>query len=359
MSVRREIGRRVVSEKVLGSSNPVARWGRQTKSTCWDSIGGFFIGILLFFATFYLPYTAAHTEKDSKDVSKLDVISVEQAASFTGKALVQGTIMPQQQLTVPLAKDATNVLAFEYILEHWETWTETHDETHTETRNGKDIEVTEQVTEDVSGWKVKKDDTQWAVVKVGQITIDHERCKLDLPWETAYSNEYSNKSSTGEDKYRETVKIIRGGVQVLLAAELASGQVAAEPDFNRVYPGTKDQLVATMNSEEETSRWGFIIASVILWTISFNLMIGPAFFLFNIFPVKEIGCAIRGIYTFFSLLMACFLTWITYVMIRYWWLIAVLLVGIAVVLIVLASRNRKRAAPDLEAPGSEPTEPTQ
>ena len=354
MTNRRVVRRRVVSEKMLGSANPVARWGRSSKSTCWDSIGGFFLGILLFFVTFALPYCAAKTEKDSKDVAMLDVITTAQAASHSGKALVQGVITPQQQLTVPLIKDASNVLAFDYTLEHWETWTETHEETHTETRNGQDVEVTEEVTEEVSGWKVKKQDTQWAVVRLGDINIDPQRCKIDLPWESAYSNEYTR----GADKYKETVKIIRGGIDVLLAAELANGQVIAKPDFNRIYAGTKEEFVSQMNREEEASRWGFIIASIVLWTIAFNLIIGPAFILFNILPIKEIGCAIRGIYTFVSLIIACLLTWITYVAIKYWWLIAILMVVLAVAIIVMASRNRKKPDLDLDAPEPDPADPT-
>ena len=47
-SKRREISRRVVSRKVVGSANPIARWGRGSKSTCMDSLGGFFVGLLLF-----------------------------------------------------------------------------------------------------------------------------------------------------------------------------------------------------------------------------------------------------------------------------------------------------------------------
>jgi hypothetical protein len=354
MPVHREISRHVVSEKVLGSANPVARWGRNAKSSCWDSIGGFFFGVLLFFATFALPYYAAKTEKDSKDVAKLEVITVEQAASFSGKTLVQGVIAPQQPLVIPLVKDATNVLAYDYTLEHWETWTETHDETHTEVQNGKDVEVTEQVSEEVSDWVVKKQDTQWAVVKLGGVNIDPKSCDMGLPWDTAYSNEYTR----GVDKYKETVKIVRGGMQVLLAAELANGQVAAQPDFYRVYTGGKDQLVAQMDKEEETSRSSLIIASVILWTIAFNLMIGPAFFLLNIFPIKEIGCAIRGLYTFLALIISCTMTWITYMAVRYWWVIVIVLVGLAIGMVVLASRNRQRAKPDLEAPEPPPTEPT-
>ena len=351
---RREISRRVVDQRVLGSANPVARWGRKSKSTCWDSIGGFIVGILLFFGGFALPYFAAKTEKDSKDVSQLDVITVEQAASFTGKALVQGEIKPKQKLTVPLVTGDPVVLAYEYKLEHWETWTETHEETHTETRNGQDVEVTEEVTEEVSDWVVQKEDTQWAEVLLGSIAIDHNKCKIGIPWTSAYGSEYTK----GADKYKETVNIIKGGMQVLLAAELENGQVVAQPDFYRVFVGNKEELVAKMNTEEETSRWLLIVGSIVLWTIAFNLMIGPAFLLFNILPIKEIGCAVRAVFTFVALIIACLMTWITYVAVKYWWLIAIVLVALAVMVVVGATRNRKQAKLDLDAPDPPPDAPT-
>lgn len=351
---RKVVNRRVVSERVIGSANPVARWGRQSKSTCWDSIGGFFVGILIFFGAFALPYFAAKTEKDSKDVSKLEVITIEQAAAYSGKALVQGVITPESQLTVPLVKDSKDILAFKYTLEHWETWTETHEETHTETRNGQDIEVTEQVSEEVSDWVVKKEDKKWAAVKLGSININPDKCNIDIPWTTAYGNEYTK----GVDKYKETVQVVKGGMQVLLAAELEGGQVAAQPDFYRVYPGSKEELVSKMNTEEETSRWFLIIASIVAWTIAFNLMIGPAFLLLNILPIKEIGCAVRALFTFAAFLIACLMTWITYVAVRYWWLIAIIIVAIAVAVIAGAVKSKKQAKLDLDAPEPPPAEPT-
>ena len=345
MSKRKEIGRRVVGERVLGSSNVAARWGRGAKSTCWDSIGGFFVGILLFFITFSLPFCAARTEKDSKDIAQLDVITAQEAASFTGKTLVRGKLAPAEQLDVPMVTVDAPVLAYQYTMEKWETWTETKTETRTVTRDGQDVEITEEVTEEVSDWKVQNEDERWSKLSLDGMHIDPENARIDLEWENVFNDEYTD-AATGE-KFRENVEVIKGGMTVLWAAELENGRLAAKPDFNRVTPKTKQELVAQMHGEEEGQRWMLIIASVILWTIAFNLLIGPAFFLLNIIPVKQIGAAVRGIYTVVSLVMAVILTWVTYVAVRYWWLILLLLIALAVVIVVLANR-RRQAEPDLD-----------
>ena len=109
----------------------------------------------------------------------------------------------------------------------------------------------------------------------------------------------------------------------------------------------KDELVGAMNSEEESSRWMKIIFSVILWTIAFNLMLGPAMLMFNLFPVKQVGGCARGIVTVFAFIAACFTTWITYVLTRFWWVVVLLIVALAVFMIVRAMTPGK-AEPDMD-----------
>lgn len=336
--VVREVSRRVVSERVLGSANPVARWGRESKSTCLGSFGGFVIGAVLFFAGFALPYYAARTEKDSRDVSKLTPVSVEQAAGISGKALLTGILQSDNSLRVPKGT-ASNILAYKYTVEDLVVRPETRQETKTVVRNGQDVEVTEEVTEMVEKWETTLDDEQWQPLCLGALEIDHSRA--DLPWETVFSE------LRADQKHREQVKVVKGGVQVLLACEMQNGAIVAKPDFYILTTKNKDELVAQMNTAEETGRWGLIIASVILWTISFNLLLGPLMILINIIPVKAVGGVVRGAVTFVSLLIASLMTWIVYVAVRYWWVIALLLAALGIWLVVALNRNRQ-AHPQLE-----------
>jgi hypothetical protein len=343
--VVREVSRRVVSEKVLGSANPVARWGRESKGTCLDSMAGFVFGILLFFAAFALPYYAARTEKDSKDVSKLTPVSVDQAASISGMALLQGVLASDGSLRVPKG-NASGILAYKYLVEDLVTRPEKRTETHTEVQNGKDVEVTEEVTEMVEKWETARSEEQWQPLRLGPLEIDRSRAKIDLPWTTVVNE------MRADQKHRESVEVVKGGIPVLLACELANGAIVDEPDFYILTSQSKEQLVAQMNTAEETNRWGLIIASVVLWTISFNLLIGPLMILINIIPIKAVGAAVRGVITFVSLIIASLMTWIVYVAVRYWWVIVIVMAAIAVWLVVALNRNRQ-AKPELdpEPPG--------
>lgn len=343
-NTRRVVSRRVVSERVIGSSNPVARWGRESKSTCFDSIGGFFVGLLLFFITFSLPYCAAKTEKVSQDVAQWEVISTIESAGHTGPALVEGVVEAASEITPPVIDVDKPILAYHYLVERFETRLEPREKTETVTRDGQDVEVTTEELVEVQEWVTVDEDRTWAEVKLGGVRIDPQKCKMELPWVSKFHDTYASPS--GEDM-REEVSVVYAGAKVLLAAELESGQVKPQSKPYRLTTGSKDELVGQMHREEESRRWFFLIASVILWVIAFNLMVGPAMIIFNIFPIKAIGTAVRAIIGVIALVMAIITTAVTYVVIAYWWVIALLMVVLAVAVVVAANRGRQ-AEPDLD-----------
>ena len=357
----REIGRRVVSKKVLGSANPVARWGRSSKNTCMDSIGGFFFGLLLFFVTFALPYCAATTEKDSKDMAKLDQVNAAEAAGLDGKYAVKGILSAGNEVEAPVGDVDKPILAYRYLVERYEPHIETRQETRTEVQNGMDVEITEEVEEEVWEWETLESDEDWAQFKLGTITIDPQKCKIgELKWQQVYKDEYEDYD-TGY-KIRETCEVMYANVSVILAAEFAGGQVVDKPDFYRITTGSMDDMVAKAHGEEEGQRWMLIVLSVILWTISMNLILGPAMILINIIPIKEISGAVRGVLTFVSLIIACLITFVTYVAIRYWWVIVLALLALTAFVIYSVNKNRS-AEPDIDeeelfeaVPEDEPTD---
>lgn len=350
---RREISRRVVGRKVIGSANPAARWGREAKSTCWDSIGGFFLGLVLFLVTFSLPYCAAKTEKDSKQLA-MDVTPVAQAGSLDGIATVQGPLTAGTRLEPPYAETDKAVLAYDFLRERYETWEETHTETYTKVENGQDVEYTEEVTEEVSGWKELQHDVQWAPIKFGTLDIDRQQCKIELPWQEVFTQ-------TVEDEgwqIRDTVKVVYAEPSAYLYAEFDNGRIADDPDFCRLSLRGPEAQKEQMHREEESGRWFKIIAAIILWTISLNLLLGPAMLLINIIPVQQIGAAIRAVLTFVSFIIACLMTFITYTFFRYWWVFVLLLLILAVVVIVSAMQ-RKPAEPELDLDAELEPEPEQ
>lgn len=341
--VVREVGRRVVNERVLGSANPVARWGRTSKATCLDSFAGFAIGLVLFFAAFALPFHAARTEKDSAEVDRLAPVSAEQAGAISGKALLQGVLAADGSVRPPKGA-AGDILAYRYTVEDLVTRPEKRQETHTVVRNGQDVEVTEEVTEMVEKWETTSEEEVWQPLRLGAVEIDRNRAAVDLPWVTIVDELRADK------RHREKVQVVKGGVAVLLACELKDGAVVTEPDFFRLTSKSQGELAAAMNTAEETGRWGLIIASVVLWTISLNLLIGPLLVLINIIPVKIIGGAVRGVVTLIAFIISCAMTWFVYMFVRYWWLLAILCGALGLWSVFAMNRNRQaRPQLDLEA----------
>jgi hypothetical protein len=346
MAERKQTSRRLVNRRVVGSANPVAKYGRDSKRTCLDTIGGFFLGLLLFFIPFGLTYCAGTQEKDSKDISKLEVRSAESVAGFTGKALVA---VPQltlgDKLEPPIGDSEANLIAYDYKFEKWETWTETHQETETRVENGQEVEYTYDVEEEVSDWKIQDQDKRWARLAVGDINIDPQKCNVQLEWTQSFKDEYTD-ASTGE-KYRETVHVIRAAPNMLLAAEFDNGQVADDPDFYILTPHDKDALVAKLDvSEENTRKFKLVLAVILMW-ISLNLIIGPAMLMINLIPIKQLTGAIRFVVGIIALILSIIIVAVTYFFVRYWWIIILLLLGLAVWIVIEANRNRN-AEPDLE-----------
>ena len=293
---------------------------------------------------FGLTYCAATTEKDSKDISKLEPISAEQTAGFSGKTLVQGVVEPVDEVQPPIG-EATDILAFVYLQEVYETREETHTETRTEIENGQEVEYTEEVTEEVTDWWEIERDEQWVkAMQLGPLQLDPRACRVDLPWEQAFQDEY--KDASGKP-YRESVEVIKGNRNVLLAVELSNGSVAAEPDFCIVTNKSKEELVSQLHAQEETQRWILLVVSVVLMAISFNLMLGPAMILINIIPIKAISGGVRAFIVFISLVLSTAIIAVTYLFVRFWWVILLLLIGLAIWVIISANQNR-RAAPQLD-----------
>jgi hypothetical protein len=129
---------------------------------------------------------------------------------------------------------------------------------------------------------------------------------------------------------------------VLLAADLHGGQIAEDPDFAILTYKSSEELIAELHKTEEGQRWLLIAMSVILWTVSLNLIVGPAMVLFNIFPIQAVGCALRSLIGLLSFVVACALTAVMYISVRYWWAV---LLGLALIIWLLVSVIRKGKTP--------------
>jgi hypothetical protein len=287
--------------------------------------------LILFFVTFALPTCAARTEKVSNQLKRLTVEGADSVAGKSGIVLLSGTLNAAGQLVPPHAT-TQGVIAYHYRTADYETRLETRKETRTEVRGGKDVQITEDVTEEVTDWVEKTNEKRFSSGwNIDGFEIDPNRAVLDLPWELVFSED--------DGKHRESVEVIASGINVLLAVDLDSGRVSEKPKIYRLTTKTQEQLVTQLHGSEEASRWGLLILSVVLWTLSLNLIIGPALILINIFPIQVIGAAVRTVITIVSFTTACILAASVYALVKYWWLIALLMAALAVVVFISSQKK--------------------
>lgn len=343
---RRVIRSRVTGKRVIGSVNQVAKWGRDSKQTCVDSLGGFFFGVLLFFVPFGLTYCAATTEKDSQDIASLSIIMAEDAATVSGAALVKGVVESATTVQPAIAVEGgKEILFYDFLVRREETRIEQQQRTETVIENGQEVELT--ITEDVevTEWVTVEQHTQWGDLRLGSIRIDPKKCKVELPRRVTFSDSYTD-NETGEP-WEEKQLVIYAGNPAILVAEFDNGQVVPDPDYYILTTKSKKELVAQLNLAEEQSRWFKVILAIVLMTISFNLMLGPAMLLINIFPIKQIGTVLRFVLFICSAILSTAIVGATYVFVRFWWVIVLLILGLAVWIVVEAGKNRE-VDPDME-----------
>ena len=343
---RKVIRSRVTGRRVIGSANPVAKWGRDSKQTCFDSIGGFFFGVLLFFVPFVLTYCAATTEKDSQDIAKLSVVQAQDAGSISGMSLVKGVVTAANTVTPYIGEGVDGaVLFYDYEVRREETRIEQQDRTETRIENGQEVEYT--ITEDVevTEWVTVEHESEWGDLRLGPIQVNPKKCRVNLTEKTTFTDSYRD-TVTGEP-WEEKQTVIYADVSAILAAEFQDGKVVDEPDFYILTTKSQEELVAQLNTAEETSRWGKVIFAIILMTISFNLMLGPAMLLINIFPIKQLSGAIRFVIFICSAILSTAIVGATYMFVRFWWVIVLVILGLAVWIVIEAGKHRE-VNPDLE-----------
>ena len=83
---------------------------------------------------------------------------------------------------------SSSIFAYDYKLERWETWTETHTETETKIENGQEVEYTYDVDEEVSDWKLREQDKKWARINLADIKIDTGACEIQLDWQQTFTD---------------------------------------------------------------------------------------------------------------------------------------------------------------------------
>lgn len=333
----------MVSEQVLRSSNPVARFGRKLS----DSVGGIFFGLILIAAGFGLVWFGEQQKEYSKAVAALPLIT-SVAAGQTGMMKIQAPPVVTQPLVSPITQQP--VLYFEYKKQEFKKVKEMRTETRTIQRDGQDVQQTFEKEVLVDKWVDVSSNNKWGGFTVGGVLVNGTNASLSyLDLKTLYEKEAPTTGATEDpadmpinavQKIREIVYGIPAATTLLVVGNVQAGAIASGEPF-LITDKTNEALLSAMETSESRMYWGLKIAAWLIMTIGFIMLFGPITTFLNILP--GLGKAVGGIlFLVFGVVSAIFVLLGT-IVIRYWWAVLIILI-IGIVFAVTKLRGRSAAA---------------
>lgn len=325
---------RIVSESVVGSSNPVARFGRKFS----DSVSGIFFGLVLIAVGFGLVWFGERQKEYSKDVAALPLVTTV-ASGQTGMVKVQGVPVVSPALVAP--QTSQPVVYYTYKKQEYRKVKEKRTETRTVQQNGQDVQQTVERDVDVEKWVDVASEKKWATFSVGGAAVDGAKASLSyIEMKKLYEKEQP-ASTVGEvQKTREVVEGIPADVALLVVGEVMNGAIKGGTPFI-ISDKSPDALIAAMQSSESWKYWGFKIAAWLLMTIGFVMLFGPITTLLNILP--GLGSLVSGVLFIVFGILSAVIVLLGTVVIRYWWAVLAVLVLLVVGAVVLAKKKGSAA----------------
>lgn len=293
------------------------------------SVGGVFIGILLFFGSFGVMWYSENFTEHSKVVEALPMSETS--------ALVEGTVKFEGPITVSeyvYAKpDSKQALYYSYLQEKCEL--EVYQVTETVTRNGQDIEQT--VEKERNVWKgepVK----QWAKFSVGGIPVNAGSAmnRLNLT-ELSKQGDFGNGTCViGSIRHRTEGFVPTDSAKLLVVGDFLGGSISGGGTFIVTDMGN-DALIAKLQAEEKALFWILKAVAALMFAGGLTLIVSPVLMLLNVLP--GLGKALQAVVFFVSLILGIVVVLLATIILKLWWLILILLVGFG----IYALKKKKQA----------------
>ena len=340
--VVRASSERVVSSKVIGSSNPLARGFRRLTG----SIAGISSGCVMLFIAIGLIIAAVKAVPDnSRKVEDLKLLTPEEAvAQKDGLVKVEGK--PEVSAAATLTYKTKNEFGQEvpqtfdqgalYVkaeFQIYEQQKEVTTSTQTVTQDGKDVEQTSEKTETTEDWVTKNTTEKFAVFTMGGITIDTDGIdtRFDLKSSTIESvvlpegdtpQVYENPTDQVGDT-RLIIQYVVADEDFIVIGNIDDKEIHGG-DVNMISDYSDSELISKLKGEESAMRWVIRIVAWLLLTAGFSSIVGPVLVLTNLIPGvnKIVGCVT---FIVFGMLSAGIILLITFA-VNYWWLVILCIV---------------------------------
>lgn len=363
--------KKLVSTKVIGSANPIARKMRDIKSAIAGILGGI-IAIIIGFVLIVASVTSV--KENSKTVANLPLQAPSEAVD--GMVKIKSKPSVDKTLEVEWSKcgnEKCNFKEFEseekldgmmYYSASWERLEvvkETRTETETKVVNGKDVEETYEVTEYNEEWVEKNSDTKWADFLLGGIKINmsKKKPKLVLNYEEKIIDNvyidglnevqtYDQEISSEVGDTRLVITYLKPNKELTVVGELKDKKIEGGDSFI-ITDQADEELFETLKTEEATTRIVLRFISWLLLTIGFAGLLAPIMEFIEMIPI--FGKMAKFVAGVIGAIIAALIVLLGVIIVKFWYIFLILFIlllmgSIGVVAMALMKKKNKVEEPE-------------
>jgi len=288
----------------------------------------------------------SETFKKGSDV--VQSLSLETAADvkgqtgmhkFTGKPVITKSV---------IAPNVGEVIYYSSTQQIYKEVEETETDTVTEVRDGQQIEKTVERKKLVEKWVDTATEEKWADFRMGDITVKATKSSPQL---NLNEKEYRTTAGTTSEITPDSVTPLLGDTRLLLSYLSLDGEllVVGEVSQNTVASGdvfivsnlTDAELLASLQSVENTQFWIFKILSWLFLFMGFSSILKPLTAVLDFIPF--FGGALNGVIGVVSAVLAAIIIILGGLVIKFWWVcIGGFILLIAVAAFLIATRVRRQ-----------------
>jgi len=361
---------RVISTKVLGSSNPIAKKFRSIKS----AVSGIGCGIILLIVGLVLVYNSIYGVKEySKIVAALQLKNSAEITSNEELVKVSGTVSNTVPLSVTydkcsdkfcnpmLIKPVTegNMFSYDLTKQRYEIVKTVRQETRTKEFAGQETEETVEVTEYKEQWVTKDTKKAFSYFNLGNIKIEGNETaktiysttettsktisdvKIDNPGSLENYGQQPGPMVGATQLLLNAVPVL-DGKQVIVVGKFENGSIKSGDPFI-ITTNSEEKLIEALGTEESFQRVALLIFAWLALFIGLTMLIAPILELVNWIPL--LGGAAKFVAGIIAFITATMIVLGSYVLMRFWYVFIILFVIIIVVAIKLVMGAKKKEVP--------------
>lgn len=320
------ISERVVSQKVIGSANPLAKKIRNLKS----AISGACMAPIIILVALGILYYGETFKRDSAIVSTLELQQANEVSGENGLHKITDKPTILESVNAP---EVGEVLYYSSKIEHFEEATETRRETTTEVIDGKEVEKVVEKEVLVEKWVEEESSSEWAEFKLGDIEIRTSGAETKLNtkkaeyWEDLFGDfEKLDSATTKTPKLgdrRLVVTYLEVNEDIIAIGDISNDKLS-NGDIFMITNKTDSELIEGLENSESTIYWVTKVVAWFMLSAGFTSIVGPMLALTDFIPL--VGGMARSVAGFISAVTAFLIVVMVSILIKFWWLFIILMI---------------------------------